>query len=205
LSTEIDTWDKDIPACRSIKYDKIVALLKAFDLYADSQIDEEKVKVIAGFLTGNFILTRNEKEGVKILQELLDLLDAKTILDEYLKGSNKSNWLLRICFEDLLGYRKRLNNVGHYSYYRSEYSFSHDFDYFEFFLQKTFPVALLRKLSINELIRQKQRIDDILLKIIGEKEPVSESELIEKYGFPEQSECDVWIEIPGIKELLAQL
>jgi CTP synthase (UTP-ammonia lyase) len=35
-----------------------------------------------------------------------------------------------------------------------------------------------------------QKLDDILLKIIGEREPVSEKDLIEKYGFPRDEDDD---------------
>ena len=37
-----------------------------------------------------------------------------------------------------------------------------------------------------------QQLDAILLKIIGEKEPVFEKDLIEKYGFPRDEDDDDW-------------
>jgi hypothetical protein len=58
--------------------------------------------------------------------------------------------------------------------------------YCELYLGKTLSWGLLWQLSIKEVLRMMQRIDDILLKIIGEKEPVSEFELNKKYGFPKR-------------------
>jgi hypothetical protein len=209
LRTEIkESRYKYIDIDLFIDYDTIVALLKAFDLYEESgkgmEID------ISIFSKGFFILKRDKKEVAEILrelenllQELCDLSDEKPVLVKHRyynpNNPNKDHWLLMDIFHELFEYRKALNYFTHYS---REYSLMLNYPNR---VNETLSLGLLWQISIKELVRQMQRIDDILLKITGEKEPVSESELIEKYGFPKLLDTDLLDGSKSLKELLAGL
>ncbi|MDR1895650.1 MAG: hypothetical protein LBR10_02545 [Prevotellaceae bacterium] len=185
---------------------RIIALLRAFDLCPNDKYESG----IAGFSAGMFVLTRPKNDVVEILrelenmlQELCDLSDEKPLIGKRRyydpNNPNKDKWLLMAVFRELFEYRKDLD---YFASYNRKYSrmLLHT-DCFGLHLYKTLSLGLLRQLSIKELTLQMQRIDDVLLKIIGEKEPVSEAELIEKYGFPEPSEIDSM----SLDELVAQL
>jgi hypothetical protein len=154
-----------------IKYERIVALLKAFGLY-----EETKEFNICNFSSGKFIQKLDNEIVSGILQELIDLSERNINILNMDKYS-----VLREIFRDMFLYRKELRSVINY-YHR----------YIEAGIGVSISYKIILKLSINDLVLQARKIDEIMAKIIGEKEPVSKTELIEKYGFPNITEDELF-------------
>ncbi len=152
---------------------KIVALLKAFDLYVEERqqvldkdynvIYDEYAFNISDFLRGNFIKHRSKKDVAILLQELAD---DKIIRSEYQKQMEDEHSFLKKVFRHLVDYRMVLQQGLHTLTYQ----------------HITETRILCRSQSVME--QQAEMIDRALLKIIGYKKPVPEKVLIRKYNFP---------------------
>jgi hypothetical protein len=165
-------------------YAQIVALLKAFDLYVEekhtvydkngNKTNEESVFGIEYFLNGNFIRKRNTKEVSDLLKEILELYNEYQPEPKEPPRINASKCrILTQIFNEVIGYRRGLEqSMRYYDCFIANNS------------STNISEGLIKNISFKELEKQVQKLDDILLKIIGEKEPVPETELIEKYGFP---------------------
>lgn len=70
-------------------------------------------------------------------------------------------------FEDLIELRRRLQKSLDYCFYDG--------------LSR---MPILHN-TLRSITRRAEKMDSVLLKIIGDKEPVSKTDLMEKYGYPE--------------------
>lgn len=179
------------------EHDKIVALLKAFDLYVEEKqaiLDKDYNKVgeeygfdISDFLRGNFITKRSEKEAISLLNEVVD---NNRLLQQAQEGHAEKDvyFFLSNVFKGLITFRRDLQCCIDY------YNLAH------------WPEIMTNKFvlldSMKEIKPQANKIDIILLKIIGDKKPVSEKVLIKKYGFPKS---DLLAGLKSVKEILAAL
>lgn len=179
------------------EHDKIVALLKAFDLYVEEKqaiLDKDHNKVgeeyafdISDFLRGNFITKRSEKEAISLLNEVVD---NNRLLQQAQEGHAEKDvyFFLSNVFKGLITFRRDLQCCIDY------YNLAH------------WPEIMTNKFvlldSMKEIKPQANKIDIILLKIIGDKKPVSEKVLIKKYGFPKS---DLLAGLKSVKEILAAL
>jgi hypothetical protein len=187
-------YDRDTIGIKH-EYDRVIALLKAFDLYVkpaplsewdasyceDTGMEEFKcfdlgwIDGIAEFITGDFILKRDNGSVSKLLQELFHLSELKyERMNEYYKHCNSEQEIAKKIFDEIFKHRASLNRLLNGNtinrYYRENTA-------------KTVAEKLICRNSFKALLDSASKLDDILLKIIGEKEPVPETELIEKYSF----------------------
>ncbi|MBW9279499.1 hypothetical protein [Bacteroides fragilis] len=153
---------------------KIVALLKAFDLYVVERqqvldkhysiICDEYAFNISDFLRGNFIKYRSKKDAAILLKELVDSKIIKPIQQQQQKKD--VCFLVREIFKNLtdsrMGIQQSINSIPRYCTIES--------------------LVLSNTLAVLE--QQAKIIDSALLKIIGYKKPVPEKVLIMKYDFP---------------------
>lgn len=156
------------------EHNKIVALLKAFDLYVEEKqqvLDENNRKIsesyafnIADFYSGNFIKKRSEAEVTKLLEQLKK---EKIIrLNFRMYPEDDYSYLSRV-FEYLVDYRLMVQQSI------KTLTFEH--------VTETFILYS----SLNVLEQEAEKIDFAILMIIGNKEPIPEEVLINKYGFPD--------------------
>jgi len=153
---------------------KIVALLKAFDLYFEERqllynknhdlISDGYAFDISDFYRGNFIKKRSKKEVAILLDELAEDKIIRPIV-KCQRGSVHT--LLTGIFAKLIDYRIALRQS---IYCIPSYRISEE---------------LILSNSLIVLEQQAEIIDSAILKIIGYKKPVPEKVLIKKYGFPE--------------------
>lgn len=154
---------------------KIVALLKAFDLYVEEKqpifnkhndkIGEKYAFDISDFYKGNFIRKRSKKEVAVLMEELAD---EEVIFKphHFRQTTDMYSFLCRV-FNDLINHRINLQQImDNPSYYR---------------LKETIAIAYSLAITSHQI----RIIDFVLLKIIGYKRPIPEKVLIKKYGFPE--------------------
>jgi len=161
---------------------QIIALLKAFDLYGKRRI--------TGFKEGDFLSKRSINEICTLLQDLAHLTGKKDFLKlqrNYEKKKISDDQLYRTLkelFSSILWYRQELYRVqcNYLSIWVKCFSFMH---------VGSIPiVSNLLGETDKKIDSLAQKLDEILLKIIGEREPVSEKDLIEKYGFPRDDDDD---------------
>ena len=168
------------------KYQKneMIALLKAFDFYGKRRI--------TGFKEGDFLSKRHVYEIYTLLQELAHLTGKKVFLKlqrNYEKKKLSDDELystVKELFSSILWYRQEL--------YRMQCNYlSVSVKCFSFMRVGSIPiVSKLLGETDKKIDSLAQKLDEILLKIIGEREPVSEKDLIEKYGFPRDEDDDDW-------------
>lgn len=159
---------------REYEYAKIVSLLKAFDLYVEDKqtvfdkhcgdLVEKDDFNIGDFYRGNFIKKRSEEEIAELLRQLKE--DRIIRQDFRFPPEDDCSYLSRI-FSYLVEYRFTLQQS------MNVLSFEH--------VTETFILYQ----SLRQIEQEVEKIDSVLLKIIGDKEPVSEEVLIQKYGFLE--------------------
>jgi len=178
------------------EHDKIVALLKAFDLYVEEKqaiLDKDYNKVgeeyrfdMRDFLKGNFIRKRSKEEAISLLNEVVDNNRLQQAQERY--PEKDVYFFLSNVFKGLITFRRDLQCCIDY------YNLAH------------WPEIMTNKFvlldSMKEIKPQANKIDIILLKIIGDKKPVSEKVLIKKYGFPKS---DLLAGLKSVKEILAAL
>lgn len=155
---------------------KIIALLKAFDLYVDNRDETHKKLDLKSII---FITNRDRREVLQLLQEFSDLAGKGAWYE-----SENTQFFLQVeddlvhklvmsIFHNLLVFRKSLHQT-------MQYDSNPDWD-----MSDELSDAIIKKRFLRNIKLQLKKIDGLLLKIIGEHEPIAESELIEKYGFPE--------------------
>jgi len=155
---------------------QIVALLKAFDLYVEENkgkcdqnfniIKDEYAFDMEDFLSGNFIKKRSMEDAFNLMKSFV-----KNKITEQ-PPICIVHFFLGETFKDLIGFRRGLQQ---------------SIDYRPSILSSRTNIAKMLILDKSQEIVEQQieQIDAILLKIIGDKDPVSEKDLIEKYGYPE--------------------
>ena len=165
--------------------EKIIAVLKAFDMYVETVVvflitkKKKSIFRIDDLFEGNFLSKRSASEIYALLQELADLIDKKLFLKlqrEYDKGKLSVHELYHIIgdiFEEFLNYRSDLPCEIFFINYTGKRWMKH------------IARKLLWKHWGKKVDIYKEQIDTVLLKIMGEKEPISRRELKEKYAFPE--------------------
>jgi len=178
------------------EHDKIVALLKAFDLYVEEKqaiLDKDYNKVgeeygfdISDFLRGNFITKRSKKEAINLLNEVVDNNRLQQAQERH--PEKDVYFFLSNVFKGLITFRRGLQRS--IDYYNSAH------------WPKIMTNKLILRDSIEVIQPQADKIDAILLKIIGDKKPVSEKVLIKKYGFPKS---DLLAGLKSVKAILAAL
>lgn len=151
---------------------KIVALLKAFDLYVVERqqvldkhysiICDEYAFNISDFLRGNFIKYRSKKDAAILLKELAN----NKIIKPIQHPKKDACCLVREIFKNLtdsrMGIQQSINSIPRHCTNET--------------------LVLSNALVVLE--QQAKIIDAALLKIIGYRKPVPEKVLIMKYDFP---------------------
>lgn len=171
-----DSWQADSSEELQIEHAKIVALLKAFDLYVEYKTNTTSTFCISSFLDGNFIKGKTHEEVSRVWKKIIALQRKYTpMIEEQCQYDDCEFFALAQIFENVLAYRRGLEkSMNHYRFFIKNN------------LRASIPARLIRNLSVEELQMQIQKLDNILLLIMGHKEPVSEEELINKYGFPDE-------------------
>jgi hypothetical protein len=173
-----------------IKYERIVALLKAFDLYEEKEITKYDAKGkairvkqcdIEYVSQGKFILKRDRNIISEILQDIINISEKHYFFDKKHPFDKEEYFILKNFFMDMFEYRKELQSLINY-YNR----------YLEADKGICLSAAITWKLSRKNLVSQAHEIDKIMGKIMGEEKIVSETELIEKYGFPNITKEELW-------------
>lgn len=168
------SWQIEGNKSLEIEHAKIIALLKAFDLYVveKRQVFDKRYKKIIekdafdieDFYCGNFIKRRSKEEISELLEQLAE---DKIIRRDFRLYPKDDCSCLSWAFCYLVDYRFTLQQSI------DTLSFEH--------VTGTFILYQFMK----QLEQQAEKIDSALLKIIGYKKPVPEEVLIRKYGFPE--------------------
>lgn len=173
---------------------KIVALLKAFDLYVVERqqvldkhysiICDEYAFNISDFLRGNFIKYRSKKDAAILLEELAN----NKIIKPIQQPKKDACCLVREIFKNLtdsrMGVQQSINSIPRHCTNET--------------------LVLSNALVVLE--QQAKIIDAALLKIIGYRKPVPEKVLIMKYDFPvPMPETGLLTGNKDLKEILAAL
>lgn len=171
---------------------KIVALLKAFDLYVVERqqvldkhysiICDEYAFNISDFLRGNFIKYRSKKDTAILLEELAN----NKIIKPIQQPKKDACCLVREIFKNLtdsrMGVQQSINSIPRHC---------------------TNETLVLSNALV--VLEQQAKIID-LLKIIGYRKPVPEKVLIMKYDFPvPMPETGLLTGNKDLKEILAAL
>ena len=180
-------------------HEKVVAVVKAFDMYVETVIvynktfKEETKFRIEDLFEGNFLSKRSKDEICALLQELAGLTgnrDFRKLHVKYDSGELTTHGIYSVLgavFGKMLEYRGQLYGVNTFCLYAGS-------DFFRLPLLKRgnyIAEKLLEKYSMKTIKASEQKIDAVLLKFIGEKEPVSRKVLKEKFGFPDEYKREI--------------
>lgn len=160
---------------------RAIPILKAFDLYVDEkylllfaedsdEYKEEEANIVGDFAEANFIEKRSENEVVALLNEIIGNEELKAEQEKHPKGN--VYFFLRHIFEELFHYRAQLQKIIN--------------SYDAKFLSGVWGCKSIFEKSARNIRLEANKIDAILLKIIGDKKPVSKTVLIREYGYKEE-------------------